>query len=86
VGTQEGEEIETALLERVQALMSRMESVGIIDEEFSEIKSIIREDSDEALRSIKQMSLSRLFDVKQAVEVVRLMEEVSPFDKVRVYY
>lgn len=84
VGTQEGEEMEKALLERVQSLMLRMGSVGITDDEFSEIKSVIREDPDEALRSIKQVSLSRLFDVKQAVEVVRLMEEVSPFDKVRV--
>eukprot|EP01138_Halocafeteria_seosinensis_P008782 gb/GECG01008976.1/.p1 GENE.gb/GECG01008976.1/~~gb/GECG01008976.1/.p1 ORF type:complete len:229 (+),score=39.90 gb/GECG01008976.1/:1-687(+) len=82
VGTQEGNQIEAALMERVQGLMTKMESVGITDDEFSEVKSVIREDPDEALRSIKQVSLSRLFDARQAVEVVRLMGEVSPFDKV----
>lgn len=62
--------------------MKKMDSVGINDEEFQKLLSIIEHDPEEALQYIRQVSLSRLFDVKQASEVVRLMGDLSPFDKV----
>jgi hypothetical protein len=39
-------------------------------------------DEERSLSSIKQIAMTRQFDLKQATEVVRIVADTSPFDKV----
>jgi hypothetical protein len=39
-------------------------------------------DKENSIDSLKQIALTRRFDLKQAIEVVRTVAEASPFDKV----
>ena len=46
------------------------------------MKSTLLEDGDKALTAVKQVALTRQFDIKQATEVVNTIGELSPFEKV----
>eukprot|EP01138_Halocafeteria_seosinensis_P000068 gb/GECG01000069.1/.p1 GENE.gb/GECG01000069.1/~~gb/GECG01000069.1/.p1 ORF type:complete len:234 (+),score=30.21 gb/GECG01000069.1/:1-702(+) len=82
VATKEGHKISQQLLDIVRTLMDRLKLSGIEDQEYESLKEQIREDPESALQSLKQVSLTRLFSVKQASVILDLMEEVSEFEKV----
>lgn len=88
VRTSEGSAIEAHVMSAVRSLMSSMESKGVPEDEFAMLLATLNslaEDSgaeERAIPTIKQMCLSRLFDVKQAVQLVQAVGNISPFDKV----
>lgn len=85
--TDNGAEVESALLDAIQRLMGRMALRGVPDALFTQLLATLQLLSDEghsehALQAVRQMALGREFDVKQAVVLVNLIGTVSPFDKV----
>ncbi|RYG54680.1 hypothetical protein EON66_06820 [archaeon] len=85
--TEYGEQIEAAVMNSVQALMSKMDAHGVPDAEFRallETLTRLTEDDmgDYALQVMRQMSLTRTFDVRQAREMVITIGSVSPFDQI----
>lgn len=55
---------------------------GIGSAEFAQLCDLLQEDGDRALEAVRQTALSRRFDIKQAVKVVTMIGDLSPFDKV----
>lgn len=79
--TKQGPEIETALMSVVTTLMAAMQHQGISAADFEQLKVMLA-DEDKCLDALRQIALTRRFDLKQATEVVRLVGIASPFDKV----
>ena len=63
-------------------MLRRITGAGIVASEFAQLCESLQEDGEQALAAVRQAALSRRFDVKQAVTVVRMIGDLSPFDKV----
>ena len=50
------------------------------------MKTALSEEQDRCVEVVRQMGLTRQFDAKQAVQVVKLMDTLSPFDKVCFHF
>ncbi len=74
--------IEKTIMRTVRALMAKMHTSGLSDDELKMLLAQIHDFPDAALASLKQMTLTRTLDVRQAVAVVQEMAKVSPFDNV----
>lgn len=84
-----GESINNVLMDTVQDLMSTMDAQGVPPNVFSSMINTLftlHEDGfgEHALVAFKQMSLGRAFDSKQATELINMLGEISPFEKVEV--
>lgn len=84
--TPSGSEIENEVMGAVRRLMSDMAARGVPDDEFATLLVTLRSLADEgaaeqAMATVRQMALTRAFDVRQAVQLVEAIGEVSPFDK-----
>jgi len=85
--TPSGADIEAQVMGAVRRLMSDMAARGVADDEFATLLVTLRSLGDDgaaelALATVRQMALTRAFDVRQAVQLVDAIGEVSPFDKV----
>lgn len=56
---------------------------GVAESEFEQTKATLIEEGDRCVELVKQMALTRQFDIKQAVAIVKMMDDLSPFDKVQ---
>jgi hypothetical protein len=87
VATEEGQEIERHVMSSVRVLMGRMDAKGVTAEAFKGMLGTLRslgEDgmTDHALGAVKQMTMGRKFDARQATELINALGVISPFDKV----
>lgn len=82
VHTKEAFKISKTLMNIAQGLVEKFELSGIKDEELEKVKSVIFEDPENAISYLKQISLSRLFSIRQAGAILELLREVSAFDMV----
>lgn len=82
VSTKQGQKLEAAIMSAVKKLMGQMEAAGMHASEFDQLCTRMTEESDTAIATLRQVALSRSFDIKQATRVVQLVGEVSPFDRV----
>lgn len=78
----QGDVIEKVVMRTVRTLMEKMHLDGLSDDELKMLVSQIHDFPDAALASLKQVTLTRTLDVRQAVAVVQEMAKVSPFDNV----
>ena len=83
--THQGVQIEAEVMATVRKLMTEMECKGIDDAEFSTfvktLKSLTEEESDFGIQTIRQIAATRKFDARQALTLVNLIGDISPFDK-----
>jgi len=87
VATPAGRDVEAALMRSVHALMDSMAARGVGAAEFGGVVAALRalaEDglTDQALGALRQLTLGRAFDSRQAAAVLDALGAVSPFDKV----
>jgi hypothetical protein len=87
VHTTVGRQIEAALMASVQKLMDHMTARGVGGDEFRDILSALTALSEEgltehALTVLRQMTLGRAFDSRQAVVLLDTLGAISPFDRV----
>jgi hypothetical protein len=85
--TEEGSALEESLLHSIEQLMATMSNRGVPDAPFAQLVNTLEAlaadgHSDSAIGAVRQMSLGREFDVKQAVTLVNVIGQLSPFDKV----
>ena len=87
VHTTQGQEIEAAFMHTINTLMESMTARGVGVNEFSDIVSALAALAEEgltdhALSTLRQMTLGRVFDSRQAVMLLAALGEISPFDRV----
>ena len=87
VNTEEGVAIERHVMSSVKTLMGRMDAKGVTPPAFKvmlETLTSLGADglTDHALEAVKQMSMGRKFDARQATQLINALGEISPFDKV----
>lgn len=87
VGSSDGAALEAALMRAVQRLMSAMRARGVEASEFDALTAVLPAlvadgSTEHALQSLKQITLGRAFDARQAVTLLNVFGRVSPFEKV----
>ena len=87
VESSDGPALEAALMRAVQRLMSAMRARGVETSEFDALTAVLPAlvadgSTEHALQSLKQMTLGRAFDARQAVTLLNVFGKVSPFEKV----
>jgi hypothetical protein len=87
VSTTEGSALEAALMARINALIGSMNARGVPPKDFAALLRTLNSLNDEglteqALSAVRQMSLGRCFDARQAVALVNCLGTMSPFERI----
>lgn len=80
--TSMGPLMEETIMSQVVSLMADMDARGVTSEELHALQANMEEDPDHALSMLRQLSLTRRFPVRDAMDLVRRVGDLSPFDKV----
>lgn len=87
VKTNQGKDIEAAFMLAVQRLMAHMTARGVGASEFRDVVAALAALAEEgltdhALSALRQLTLGRVFDSRQAALLLNALGAVSPFDRV----
>lgn len=85
--TPNGAGIEAEVMLAVRRLMKDMSSRGVTDEELNTLLATLNSlteegNADQVLSMIRQLAVTRAFDIRQAVQLVQAVGAISPFDQV----
>ena len=81
----QGKEIEKRIMEKAVDLMKDMQEEALTKEKFKELKALLKEqDPDDWLRTIVQFCLGKKLLAKQAVDLILMVGEREPFERIEL--